>query len=834
MRRLVLALALPALVALTAAPPSQAAEPLTRYSLVNGCFALATSQGPVAGGEKVRMQATALGRYLLFLPDGTFLTGQGAGAPAPEKEPSPQGEWRVEEEGNGPAFSLTAVEGGAALKGVTFTPADGCAAHPEAELNATGTPARSKTEFGEVRGILEGHMHWMTYEKYGRQFQCGRPWHPYGIAKALPDCSGVEGPQGTAAPVQNFFNYGNPVAPHDTSGYPKLASWGNDNLTYEGTYWRWVQRAHMAGLRLMVMGVNDNRILCEAQARKASNCNEMDTVRRGLRAIRELEDYVDAQAGGPGKGFFEVVTDPFEARRVINQGRMAVVLEIEVSEPFDCRDWTNPTCDRAQIDRQLDELHGLGVRSLLLLNKFDNPLTGVRFDSGLTGLLTNPGNRLSAGTFFSARTCTGPFRDNTIETFSPPASGALDTVLTSIGVQPGTAPVYPPAPHCNTRGLTDLGKHTVSRMMDKKMIVNPDHMSQASVEETLSLLEARRYSGVISPHGWVDPGNWPRFWKLGGLAFPGHSDAKDYVKDYERYRPKSTPFFTGWGYGADLGGMAQQPQARKRIGRDLLPVQELRRPHHLRAAGHRRADLRLHQGGRRPLRPLRRVVRGPPPSRRREARRGHVARRGGLPADVGARRGRPGRRLRPVPPQGHEPRARRAAPRGPLGDGPAPRRTAAAALARVELVRPRSRQRAARRRRRPERGGPRRARRQHRRRPAARDGAGRAARSRPDRRARARTARDGRPGGEGPGGRVGDPAPGARPEAAALCGPPPARREGERRGPGLRAEPRRAGAREDGRHADGPDARRHDEPAAGPRDRAALPAAALSSRRRRR
>ena len=108
----------------------------------------------------------------------------------------------------------------------------------------------------------------------------------------------------------------------------------------------------------------------------------MDTVRRGIKAIRELQDYVDAQAGGPGKGFFQIVTDPYEARRVINQGRMAVVLEIEISEPFDCRDVQQPTCDQAQVDRQLDEMYKLGVRSMLLLNKFDNPLTGVRFDSG--------------------------------------------------------------------------------------------------------------------------------------------------------------------------------------------------------------------------------------------------------------------------------------------------------------------------------------------------------------------------------------------------------------------------------------------------------------------
>ena len=110
----------------------------------------------------------------------------------------------------------------------------------------------------------------------------------------------------------------------------------------------------------MVMGVNENRVLCELQANRKTNCNEMDTVRRGFEDIRELQRYVDAQAGGPGKGFFQIVTDPFEARRVINQGKMAVVLEIEISEPFDCRGWETPTCDRAQIDRQLDEMYKRG------------------------------------------------------------------------------------------------------------------------------------------------------------------------------------------------------------------------------------------------------------------------------------------------------------------------------------------------------------------------------------------------------------------------------------------------------------------------------------------
>ena len=170
---------------------------------------------------------------------------------------------------------------------------------------------------------------------------------------------------------------------------------------------------------------------------------------------------------------------------------MAVVLEIEVSEPFGCRDIDAPTCDQAKVDRELDDLYERGVRSALLLNKFDNPLTGVRFDCGSTGVLINGANLLSAGSFWSAKTCTGPLRDNTI-------TGALDPGLDrAAGDDRDHATrccrsIHPP-PHCNTRGLTDLGAHVVDRMMDKHMIVNPDHMSQAGVDATLKLLEARGY-----------------------------------------------------------------------------------------------------------------------------------------------------------------------------------------------------------------------------------------------------------------------------------------------------------------------------------------------------
>ena len=52
--------------------------------------------------------------------------------------------------------------------------------------------------------------------------------------------------------------------------------------------------------------------------------------------MRKMERYIDAQYGGPGKGWYRIVTDPFQARRVINQGKLAVVMGIETSVLFGC------------------------------------------------------------------------------------------------------------------------------------------------------------------------------------------------------------------------------------------------------------------------------------------------------------------------------------------------------------------------------------------------------------------------------------------------------------------------------------------------------------------
>ena len=166
------------------------------------------------------------------------------------------------------------------------------------------------------------------------------------------------------------------------------------------------------------MLVNDlvtNGVICSVYPFKDRSCDEMTAIRLEAQKTYDMQAYIDKMYGGPGKGWFRIVTDSAQAREVIEQGKLAVVLGVETSEPFGCKQILDiAQCSKEDIDRGLDELHELGVRSMFLCHKFDNALCGVRFDSGALGTAINVGQFLSTGTFWKTENCSGPQHDNPI------------------------------------------------------------------------------------------------------------------------------------------------------------------------------------------------------------------------------------------------------------------------------------------------------------------------------------------------------------------------------------------------------------------------------------
>lgn len=552
---------------LGAAPAAQADN--ARYALANGCYALTSGGSAVATDVgPFTMKATALGSYMLYGKAGNFLAKTGASSVGAAAAPSADADWTVD--GTTGAFTLTVAgmklgaSGGALSLGDTasqfaFEPATGCATFPESETGVTGAPSKAASPWGVVGGLLDAHMHWMAFEFLGGKAHCGKPWDRYGITVALVDCPDHSVP-GSPGNVLETVLGGHPT--HDTVGWPTFGYWPNYySETHESTYYKWVERAWRGGLRLFVNLYVDNAALCKVYPLKTlgNKCNEMDTVRLEMQRLHELQDYVDAQAGGPGKGFFQLVKTPFEARKVIASGKLAIIEGIEVSQLFDCSEYNGvPMCDKAKVDRNLDAVYKAGVRGMELVNKFDNAFVGVAGDSGTQGIIVNNGNKEETGHFWDMKTCQGLPADvhdkNQMTPSEAAAFSGFGTALTLL-FPTGSVPVYPPPPHCNTKGLSSLGEYLVTQMMNKGMIIDPDHMSVLARNQTLDLIEARKYSGVVSSHSWSTPDAYPRIYKLGGVVTPIGGGSESMVKDWKTLKAERDPrFYFGFGWGADLNG----------------------------------------------------------------------------------------------------------------------------------------------------------------------------------------------------------------------------------------------------------------------------------------
>ena len=593
----------------TAEPAARRDVPQNRYAMAGGCYALQlagsgtwvtrTDDGyradaaQIGDAEPFHFQATDLGKYLLFDDGEEFLARSMDPLAGDEVESaeqaSPSADWTATRRGSAYLFRLSSADRSLSAetngdlvtapgaKSFNLRRTTGCARWPEVDVNVDGRPFRGTSDIQEVRGYLDAHTHGMAFEFLGGDVHCGRPWHPYGVETALVDCEDHQLADGNGAVLENILKNGTPTGSHDPVGWPTFNDWpAPDSLTHEGTYYKWMERAWRGGQRLFVNLLVENGKLCQIYPIKHNSCDDMDSIRLQAKDMRDFERYIDAQAGGPGRGWYRIVTDPFQARKVINQGKMAVVMGIETSVLFGCTmkaDVPDPLCTKASINAQLNEVHKLGVRQMELVNKFDNALSGVAGDEGTTGVAVNGANALETGSFWDMRTCPDTYDPevhdkNQItvpggeQAFSQ-RDGIFGAIQEQFGASPPALPVYGPAPHCNRRGLTPLGDHTIREMTKRKMIFDPDHMSVDGRKASLDLLESLSYPGVVSSHSWSTPDAYPRIYELGGMVTPYAGDSSGFVDKWERHLDWADGrYYFGFGFGADINGLGAQGDPR--------------------------------------------------------------------------------------------------------------------------------------------------------------------------------------------------------------------------------------------------------------------------------
>lgn len=151
--------------------------------------------------------------------------------------------------------------------------------------------------------------------------------------------------------------------PHGRNGAPTFASWPHArSVLHQQMHIKWVRRAYEGGQRLMVASVTDNETLAmiwnrhnAATRPTTSPTFDFDTARAQLRFISE---WVAANSS-----WMEIVTTPQAARTAIGQGKMAIILGVEL--------------DKLTTDQILTLIREHRVRQVIPIHLADNQFGGT-------------------------------------------------------------------------------------------------------------------------------------------------------------------------------------------------------------------------------------------------------------------------------------------------------------------------------------------------------------------------------------------------------------------------------------------------------------------------
>jgi microsomal dipeptidase-like Zn-dependent dipeptidase len=418
-----------------------------------------------------------------------------------------------------------------------------CTVYPQTIAEPTTGRTAAQTPGCPVNGYADNHIHMFAHLGQGGGVLAGQPYDAVnGINGALTEDFGTNMPveewdesqlptpacpsyMGGSCGAMIFHqghdalegdvvgNATNDQAAGASLGVPVFSGWPQWNSTsHQQAYYLWLQRAWQGGLRLMTMLGVTNEALCRGNKRltnypngfpgglgmesEDTGCfNSMTSIDQQLQAATDFQTFVDDQSGGAGKGWFRIVTSPEDARTQIAAGNLAVVLGIEVDNIFGCK---NPlsggtTCSTTDMQTAVDKYYAEGVRHIFPIHNFDNGFGAAAawYDS------IEVGQRAVEGFWWNTSECAPAG-------YGFKLSSGFDQFLALLFRFPDVLnnppyPIRPETASCNSNGLTDLGKSFVSYLMQKGMIIDVDHMSVNSFNDTLTLAEQQHYP-IVATH----------------------------------------------------------------------------------------------------------------------------------------------------------------------------------------------------------------------------------------------------------------------------------------------------------------------------------------------
>jgi microsomal dipeptidase-like Zn-dependent dipeptidase len=341
----------------------------------------------------------------------------------------------------------------------------------------------------------------------------------------------------------------------DSTGADNFSSWPTfDDVTHQKMWVDWMFRSFQNGQRVLVALAVNNKTLGDTFAgtnitNGQSDYDTRDSVSADLQiaAIQAFVGRHGPNAPNPEDNFMEVALSSADAQRIIQSGRMAVVIGMEVDA---IGDFYN-SASESQITTEVQRLWNEGVRYIFPIHVLDNAFggtalyvpsfdwsnhreshhwwsptcskagDGVSYDfktdlsntdgttiAAVQALKLNDllGSGAAAGlpnplTFTaSLQTLIGQYANALQPPPTPPCCGA--SCPPASGVAPTTGVI-------NSVGLLTPGHIALREMAKRGMLIDVDHMSQSAMNSSLDDFEQK--------------GNYP--------TFSGHSDIKEKSQD---------------------------------------------------------------------------------------------------------------------------------------------------------------------------------------------------------------------------------------------------------------------------------------------------------------
>jgi microsomal dipeptidase-like Zn-dependent dipeptidase len=590
------------------APAAGRAPHMSVYAPANRCFALQVAGGAGATGLRFvaargpsyavsapsRARATAfylkptgLGTYMLYDSDARLMSAGAGGNVTRAAAAGPATEFALTAVGSGSEFTLRSSADhrrvvargghgvlaltGAAGTALAFVARGGCTPFPEAGVDATVHGPGTRVKHGRIFGFIDDHLHITGNMRAGGDVISGEPYDRFGIPTALGEDAKVHGVDGKLDVTGNLLRSGVPVGTHDTHGWPSFTGWPTYNsMTHQQAYYVWLERAWRAGMRMVVAQTADDEPLCRLEPRRAvKTCSETASILAQIRTLKGLQDYVDAQSGGPGKGWFRLVYSPAQARQVMRAGKLAVMIGIESSDLFGCSESGGRAgCTRGDINRGLALYKRLGVRGMFVAHWVDNAFAGAALEGGIKGVFINILNRFQTGSYFSTSACPGAGQGVTVTTLAPALLKALASFFpAAASIANDPMPAYPSGLQCNSDGLTSLGRYLIGRMMAEHMLIEVDHLSEPARDEVLAIAAKAHYPLISSHNGtggeWT-PAELRELYRLGGFAAVTPDVAPTLAQKIltMAHYDKPANGFVGIGLGTDTNGFSSLPGPR--------------------------------------------------------------------------------------------------------------------------------------------------------------------------------------------------------------------------------------------------------------------------------